>query len=122
MPPQLRHEIYQALGLRVVVDEAGGMRAEARVDTATIRFSQQVERYARALREADERLRREEAENPPTGYEVTVPDPEGNPAKLRVTAHQERLERAERELAQVRRELSSPTITAITSSEISKFA
>jgi hypothetical protein len=36
------------------------MHAEARVDTATIRFSQQVERYAYALREADERLRREE--------------------------------------------------------------
>jgi hypothetical protein len=122
MPPQLRREVYEALGLRVVVDGAGGMRAEARVDTAVVRFSQQVERYARALREADERLRREEAENPATGYEVTVPDPEGNPTTLRITAQQERLERAERELAQVRYELSSPTITAITSSEISKLA
>jgi hypothetical protein len=36
------------------------MHAEARVDIATIRFFQQVERYAYALREADERLRREE--------------------------------------------------------------
>jgi hypothetical protein len=92
------------------------------VDTAVVRFSQQVEWYARALREADERLRREEAENPATGYEATVPDPEGNPTTLLVTAHQERLERAERELAQVRYELSSPTITAITSSEMSKLA
>ncbi len=66
--------------------------------------------------------RREEAENPATGYEATMPDPEGNPTTLLVTAHQERLERAERELAQVRYRLSSPTITAITSSEMSKFA
>ncbi len=122
MPPQLRHEVYEALGLRVVVDGAGGMQAEARVDTATIRFSQQVERYARALREADERLRREELKNPPTGYEVTFPDPEGNPTKLRVTAHQEHLERAERELAHVRWEFSSPSVAAITSSEMSKLA
>jgi hypothetical protein len=50
MPPQLSREVYEALGLRLVVDEAGGMHAEARVDTATIRFSQQVERYAYALR------------------------------------------------------------------------
>ena len=90
------------------------MHAEARVDTATFRFSQQVVRYTYALREADERLRREEFKNPSTGYEVTVPDPEGNPTKLGVTAHQERLERAERELDQVRRELSSSSVTAIT--------
>ena len=68
----------------------------------------------RALREADERLRREEAENPARGYETTVPDPEANPATLRVTARQERLERAERELAQLRRELSSSSVTAVT--------
>ena len=90
------------------------MHAEARVDTATIRFSQQVERYAYALRKADERLRREEFKNPSTGYEVTLADPECNPTALGVTAHQERLERAERELAQVRRELSSSSVTAIT--------
>jgi hypothetical protein len=122
MPPQLRHEVYEALGLRIMVDGAGGMHAEARVDTATIRFSQHVERYAYALCEADERLRREELKNPATGYDVIVPDPEGNPTTLRVTAHQERLERAERELAQVRSELSSPSVTAITSSEMSKLA
>ncbi len=90
------------------------MHAEARVDIATIRFSQQVERYAYALREADERLRREEIMNPPTGYDVTVLDPDGNPTTLGVTAHQERLERAERELAQVRRELSSSSVIAVT--------
>jgi Recombinase zinc beta ribbon domain len=122
MPPQLRREVYEALGLRIVVDGAGGMHAEARMDTATIRFSQLVERYAYALRGADERLRREELKNPPTGYEVTLADPEGNPTTLGVTAHQERLERAERELAQVRWELSSSSVTAITSSEMSKLA
>ncbi len=98
------------------------MHAEARVDTATIRFSQQVERYAYALREADERLWCKELKNPPTGYEVTVPDPEGNPTTLGLTAHQECLERAERKLAQVRWELSSSSVTAITSSEMSKLA
>ena len=113
MPPQLSREVYEALGLRVVVDGARGMHAEAQVDTATIRFSQQVERYAYALREAHERLRREELKHPPRGYEVTLLDPEGNPTTLGVTTHQERLERAERELAQVRRELSSSSVTAI---------
>ena len=122
MPPQLRREVYEALELRVVVDGVGRMHAEARVDTATIRFSRQVERYAYALREADERLWHEELKNPPTGYDVTLADPEGNPTTLGVTAHQEHLERAERELTQVRRELSSSSVTAITSSEMSKLA
>ena len=45
--------------------------------------------YGLPLREADERLRRKEAENPALGYEATVPDLEGNSATLRVTAHQE---------------------------------
>ena len=58
------------------------MHAEARVDTTTIRFSQQVERYAYALREADERLRREELKDPPTGYEVTVRRPRVQPTTL----------------------------------------
>ena len=30
LPPRLRREVYEALGLRVAVDGAGGMRAEAR--------------------------------------------------------------------------------------------
>ena len=64
--------------------------------------------------EADERLRCEELMNPPTGYEVTVPDREGNPTTLGVTTHQERRERAERELAQVWRKLSPSSVTAIT--------
>jgi hypothetical protein len=117
----------QARGLRGPETPRRGGRGgrdtrRARVDTATIRFSQQVERYAYALCEADERLRREELKNPATGYDVIVPDPEGNPTTLRVTAHQERLECAEHELAQVQSELSSPRVTAITSSEMSKLA
>lgn len=80
---------------------------QARVDGATVRYSREVEWYARALREDDERLRCEEAENPAEGYEATLPDPEGNLTTLYVTAHQERLERAERELARVRRELAA---------------
>ena len=86
------------------------MHAEARLDTATIRCFQQVERYAYALREADERLWCEELKNPLAGYEVTLADLEGNPTTLGVTAHQECLERTERELAQVRWELSSSSV------------
>ena len=58
------------------------MHAEARVDTPTIRFFQQVERYAYALRKADERLRPEELKNPSTGYEVTVRRPRVQPTTL----------------------------------------
>ena len=56
MPPQLRREVYEALGLRVTVSADGGMWAEARVDQTVIHYSHEVERYARALREADERI------------------------------------------------------------------
>jgi prefoldin subunit 5 len=87
MPPQLRREVYEALGLRVTVSADGGMWAEARVDGAVIRYSREVERYARALREVDERI------------ESAPPEPQG-----------ERLERIERELARGRRELASPTV------------
>ena len=90
------------------------MHAEARLDTATIRCFQQVERYAYALREADERLWCEELKNPLAGYEVTLADLEGNPTTLGVTTHQEHLERTERALAQVRWDLTSPSVAAIT--------
>ncbi|MDP9425734.1 MAG: hypothetical protein M3P37_06765 [Actinomycetota bacterium] len=41
MPPGLRREVYEALGLRVTVSEDGAMWAEARVDEATIRYSRE---------------------------------------------------------------------------------
>lgn len=68
MPPQLRREVYVALGLGLTVSADGGMRAHAEVDAA-IRFSHEVERYARALLEADERLHtsRSGATRPPAG-------------------------------------------------------
>lgn len=87
MPPRLRREIYEALGLRVTVHPDGGMHAEARVDTATLRFSREAERYAMALREADEILQRRASEDP-------------------LADSSENLERAERELAWVRQEIS----------------
>ena len=118
MPPELRREVYEALGLRVTVSADGGMWAEARVDRAVIRYSHEVERYAVALREAEERLIKEERENPATGYTAEVPDPEGNPTALRVSAHAERVERLERELARVRRELASPTVTDTVMEEV----
>lgn len=72
----------------------------------------------RAVREAEERLLLEERENPAGGHEVTVPDPEGNPTTLRVSAHGERIELLERELARVRRELASPTVTDTVMAEV----
>jgi 8-oxo-dGTP pyrophosphatase MutT (NUDIX family) len=87
MPPGLRREVYEALGLRVTVSADGGMWAEARVDGAVVRFSREVERYARALCEADERIG------------AAPPEPQG-----------ERLGRIEWELARVRRELASPPV------------
>ncbi len=77
--------VSNSISLRpTAVGGTGGMHAEARVDTATICFFQQVERYADALRKADERLRlrREELKNPPTGYEVTVRRPRVQPTTL----------------------------------------
>jgi hypothetical protein len=84
MPPQLRREIYGALGLRVSVRPDGDMYAEARVDAAVVRFSCEVERYAEALMDAERR--------------IEAAGPEGKAAGL---------DRDERELARVRRELSS---------------
>lgn len=91
MPPVLRREVYAAVGLRVTVAggprgkaRAGGMRAEARVDGAALRYSREVEKYARALRQADRRIK------------------EAGPDEDEAAA----LARVERELARVRRELS----------------
>jgi hypothetical protein len=100
MPPQLRREIYRALGLRLSVERTGGMHAEARVDEAAIRFSREVERYAKAIQEADRRLKERAREEPP-----------GDSS--------EDLERTERELARVRRELTaSPTVTDTVMAEV----
>jgi site-specific DNA recombinase len=100
MPPRLRREIYGALGLRLSVEPTGGMHAEARVDEAAIRFSREVERYARAIQEADRRLKERAREDPP-----------GDSS--------EDLERTERELARVRRELTaSPTVTDTVMAEV----
>jgi hypothetical protein len=100
MPPRLRREVYEALGLRLSVDPCGGMYAEAWVDEAAIRFSREIERYARAIQEADRRLRERAREDPPA-------DPS------------EDLERTERELARVRRELAaSPTSTDTVMAEV----
>jgi hypothetical protein len=95
MPPALRREIYQALGLRITVGKQGGLWADARVDEAAIRFSREVERYAGAIREAEE--------------QIAGAPPEPNA---------QRLDRIERELARVRRELSSPTATDTVMAEV----
>ncbi len=119
MPPRLRREIYEALGLRFTVDASGGMRGEARVDTAVIRFSREVERYARALLEAEKRI----ADAPPDAGRVdAIENPDGSVSEVYVSPTQARVERIERELAQVRRELSSSSVTDMTSSEMSKLA
>jgi len=107
MPPQLRREVYAALGLRVSVAADGGMRAHAEVDAATVRFSHEVERYAKALIEADERLAEQQRKDPATGRTVEYENPDGSPTVAHVSRQQVEMERAEAELARVRRELSS---------------
>ncbi len=107
MPPQLRREVYEALGLSITVAADGGMRAHAEVDAAAMRFSHEVERYARALVEADERLQEAERRNPPNGRVETITNPDGGTAIVHVSQESERIERVERELARIRRELSS---------------
>ncbi len=70
-----------------------------------MRLTPEVREYAAALREAEERLLAEERENPARGHEVRVSDPGGNPITLRVSAHEERIDRIERELAALRSRL-----------------
>lgn len=92
--------MYGALGLRLNVGPCGGMYAEVRVDEVAIRFSREVERYARAIQEADERLREHAREDPPADAA-------------------EDLECTERELARVRRELAAlPTATDTVMAEV----
>ena len=81
--------------MRITVGKQGGLWADARVDEATIRFSREVWRYAEAIRETEQRI----AEAPPE-------------------SSAERLDRLERELALVRRELSSPTATDTVMAEV----
>ena len=118
MPPQLRREVYEALGLAVTVSADGGMRAHAEVDASTMRFSHEVERYAKALVEADERLQEWEQQDPSTGRVETIPNPDGGTAVLHVSRESERLERVERELSRVRRELSSSSGTDTVMAEV----
>ena len=83
-----------------LLDIRAGIKAGRYVNEAAIRFSREVERYAQAIREADQRLRERVRDDPP-----------GGPS--------EDLERTERELARVRRELtSSPTATDTVTAEV----
>ena len=118
MPSQLRRELYTALGLKVTARADGGMRVEARVDAATIRFSREVERYARALLEANERLRQQEERDPASGRVEILVNPDGQQTELRVSPQAARLERVERELARIRRELSSSYETDTVMAEV----
>ena len=104
-PPSLRRGVYALLGLKVVVFADRTFQVEGRFDADLMRLTPEVREYVAELREAEERLLAEERENPATGYTVEVPDPEGNPTALRVSAHAERVERLERELAALRRRL-----------------
>jgi hypothetical protein len=46
LTPQLRHEIYDALGLRVTVGTDGALAVDYHVDANVIKFSRAVEDYA----------------------------------------------------------------------------
>lgn len=89
-----------------MLGETGSLHVEVRVDEATIWFSQEAERWARALREGEARLGAKESKLPAQGYEVRLPDPVGGGESrgvLQVSPEQVRLER---ELDRARRELS----------------
>lgn len=103
-PPELRRQLYDALGLRALVSPDGSVVLEGSFDEATIRLTKEILEYAAALKEAEERLREGEAKSPATGYKVPVTNPDGTPGTPRVDAATERLERLERELGRVRRE------------------
>ncbi len=104
-PPSLRRGVYALLGLRVTVFADRTFTVEGTFDADLMRLTPEVREYVAELREIEERLLAEERENPATGYNVEVPDPEGNPTALRVSAHGERVERLERELAALRSRL-----------------
>ncbi|HLL39090.1 MAG TPA: hypothetical protein VK357_05405 [Rubrobacteraceae bacterium] len=56
-PPHLRRQVYLALGLVAWVSPDGLVRIEGSFDAAVVRLTREVEEYARALMEADERTR-----------------------------------------------------------------
>ena len=116
MPPSLRREIYQALGIQITVSADGFMRAEARVDEATIRFSQEAERYAAGLKEIDERITEAPLEGPHDRL-ARVKDPFGVEQSVWVRVDP-RTDRIERELAALRRELSSSPVTDTVMAEV----
>jgi len=54
--PEMRHEIYAALGLKVTVNSDGTMNLEYHVDADVIRLTREVEEYAREVAEFREKL------------------------------------------------------------------
>jgi hypothetical protein len=56
-PPHLRNQVYAALGLVGWVSPEGLVSIEGSFDAIVIRLTHEVEEYARALMEVDERVR-----------------------------------------------------------------
>ena len=56
-PPHLRRQVYLALGLVAWVSPEGLVGIEGSFDADVVRLTREVEEYARALMEADERTR-----------------------------------------------------------------
>jgi hypothetical protein len=116
MPPSLRRAIYQALGIRVTASADGSMRAEARVDEATIRLPQEAERYAAGLKEIDKRITEAPLEGPHDRL-VRMKDPFEVEQSVWVRVDL-RTDKIEQELAALRRELSSSPVTDTVMTEV----
>jgi hypothetical protein len=96
-PPELRRLVYELMGLRAVVHPDGAVEVRLDLDADLFaRLTPELERYAKALQEADRRLQQYAREDPPR-------DPS------------EDLERVERELARIRDSFGDPAQTGPTS-------
>lgn len=106
-PPHLRRQVYDALGLAVLVSPGApepGLEIEGSFSANIIRLTREVAQYAAALKDAEKRLHKEEREAPARGYATTVLEPDGTTATVRVPPGSQRVERLERKLTRVRDE------------------
>ena len=93
-PLRLRRQVYGLLGLRVEVFADRTLTIEGQFDADLMHLTPEVEAWVEELRKIDERLGTQEREDPASGYELEVPNPDGRGSStLHVSARQEQLER-----------------------------
>ena len=112
-PPRLRRQVYSLLRLRVEVFADKTLTIEGKFDADLMRLTPEVEAWAEELRMIDERLEAQEREDPASGYEVELPNPDGRGSStLHVSARHEQLERLERELGLLRQRFRTTDTTS----------